>query len=173
MGTRSGVMPSAISIWPGVSCAEAANAGRDRWAVGDREVGSGQGHGRNCRAATRRGHSPLGCLRKHLFDVNETTALPQEAYQAETSQRVYDLLSKTAMRVLAQGCSVILDAAFLRESQRAGLSDLARRHHARFVGLFLTADLATRLSGSNGESTMRQTPRGMSPYSRRLPGSAW
>ena len=85
-------------------------------------------------------------LRKHLFDVNETTALPQEAYQAETSQRVYDLLSKTAMRVLAQGCSVILDAAFLRESQRAGLTDLARRHHARFVGLFLTADLATRLS---------------------------
>ena len=85
-------------------------------------------------------------LRKHLFDVSETTALPQAAYQAETSQRVYDLLSKTAMRVLAQGCSVILDAAFLRESQRAGLPDLARRHHARFVGLFLTADLATRLS---------------------------
>ena len=26
------------------------------------------------------------------------------------------------------------------------LPDLARRHHARFVGLFLTADLATRIS---------------------------
>ena len=54
-------------------------------------------------------------LRKHLFDVRETIALPQEAYQPETSQRVYDLLSQTAMRVLAQGCSVVLDAAFLRE----------------------------------------------------------
>ncbi len=85
-------------------------------------------------------------LRKHLFDVSETKALPQEAYQAETSQRVYELLSKSAMRVLAQGCSVILDAAFLREVQRAGLPDIARRCHARFVGIFLIADLATRLS---------------------------
>jgi len=85
-------------------------------------------------------------LRKRLFDVSENTALPQEAYRAETSQRVYDLLSKTAMRILAQGCSVILDAAFLREVQRVDLPDLARRHHARFVGIFLFADLATRLS---------------------------
>jgi predicted kinase len=85
-------------------------------------------------------------LRKHLFGVSESTALPLEAYRAEASQRVYDQLSKTAMRVLAQGCSVVLDAAFLRESQRAGLPDVARRHHAHFVGLFLTADLATRLS---------------------------
>jgi predicted kinase len=51
-----------------------------------------------------------------------------------------------AGRVLAQGCSVILDAAYLQESQRAALPDLAQRHHAAFVGLFLTADLATRLS---------------------------
>ena len=85
-------------------------------------------------------------MRKHLFGVSETTPLPEAAYQAETSRRVYDLLSKTASRILAQGCSVILDAAFLREAQRAGLPDLARRHRARFVGLFLTADLATRLS---------------------------
>ena len=85
-------------------------------------------------------------VRKHLFEVNETAALPQEAYQVETSRRVYDLLSKTAMRVLAQGCSVVLDAAFLRETQRAAFADWARQHHGRFVGLFLTADLATRLS---------------------------
>ena len=89
-------------------------------------------------------------VRKHLFEVSETTALPQEAYQAETSQRVYDLLSNTAMRVLAQGCSVVLDAAFLREAQRAALADWARQHHAHFVGLFLTADLATRLSRIEG-----------------------
>jgi len=85
-------------------------------------------------------------VRKHLFDVNETTALPSEAYQAKTSQRVYDALSKTALRVLAQGYSVVLDAAFLREAQRTVLPELARRQHGRFVGLFLTADLATRLS---------------------------
>lgn len=85
-------------------------------------------------------------VRKRLFDVSETTALPPVAYQAETSQRVYDLLSRTASRVLAQGCSVVLDAAFLHESQRAALPDLACRNHGNFVGLFLTADLATRLS---------------------------
>ena len=85
-------------------------------------------------------------VRKQLFDVDDSTPLPEAAYQAEISQRVYDLLSKTASRILAQGCSVILDAVFQRDTQRAGLPDLARRHHARFVGLFLTADLATRVS---------------------------
>jgi predicted kinase len=59
---------------------------------------------------------------------------------------VYDALSKTAQRILAQGCSVILDAAFMQEAERAKLADLARGHNLRFVGLFLTADLATRLA---------------------------
>ena len=59
---------------------------------------------------------------------------------------MYDTLSNTAERVLAQGCSVALDAAYLREAERAGLADLARKQGARFVGLFLTADLATRLA---------------------------
>jgi aminoglycoside phosphotransferase family enzyme/predicted kinase len=85
-------------------------------------------------------------VRKYLFGVSETTRLPEGAYQGAISQRVYDLLAKMAGRVLAQGCSVILDAAYLQESQRAALPDLAQRHHAAFVGLFLTADLATRLS---------------------------
>ena len=56
------------------------------------------------------------------------------------------MLSDTAQRVLAQGCSVVLDAAFLQEAERAELASLARKHGARFVGLFLTADLATRLA---------------------------
>jgi predicted kinase len=59
---------------------------------------------------------------------------------------VYDTLSNTAERVLAQGCSVVLDAAYLREAERAGLASLARKQGARFVGLFLMADLATRLA---------------------------
>ena len=42
-------------------CAEAANAGRDRWPVGNGEVGSGTGAGRHCRASARRSHCPLGC----------------------------------------------------------------------------------------------------------------
>ncbi|WP_246738135.1 AAA family ATPase [Bradyrhizobium sp. CCBAU 051011] len=54
--------------------------------------------------------------------------------------------SNTAQRVLAQGCSVVLDAAFLQEAERAEPASLARKHGARFVGLFLTADLAARLA---------------------------
>jgi aminoglycoside phosphotransferase family enzyme/predicted kinase len=85
-------------------------------------------------------------VRKRMFDVSETTALPQAAYQAETTERVYDVLSNTAQRILGQGCSVIVDAAFLQEAERSALVDLARRQNVRFVGLFLTADLATRLA---------------------------
>ena len=85
-------------------------------------------------------------VRKYLFGVSETTALPEAAYQADTTERVYDTLSNTARRVLAQGCSVVLDAAYLQESERAEITGLAVKHNARFVGLFLIADLATRLA---------------------------
>ena len=85
-------------------------------------------------------------VRKALFGVSETTVLPHSAYRAEVTKRVYDMLADTAQRVLAQGCSVVLDAAFLQEAERAELASLARKHGARFVGLFLTADLATRLA---------------------------
>ena len=85
-------------------------------------------------------------IRKQLFGIGETTALSQTAYQPDVTARVYDTLSSTADRVLAQGCSVVLDAAYLREAERAGLADLARKQGARFVGLFLTADLAIRLA---------------------------
>lgn len=85
-------------------------------------------------------------VRKHLFGVGEGTGLPQTAYQADTSQRVYETLAQTAQRALSQGCSVVLDAAFMLENQRAGLAELARKHNAGFFGLFLTADLATRLA---------------------------
>lgn len=85
-------------------------------------------------------------VRKHLFGVDETTTLPAAAYQADVTARVYDRLSGTAQRVLAQGCPVVLDAAYLQEAERAEIARLAGRRGIRFVGLFLTADLDTRLS---------------------------
>lgn len=85
-------------------------------------------------------------LRKRLFAVNETTNLPESAYRSDTSRLVYDALSRTAQRVLAQGCSVVLDASFMQQAERSALHDLARQHKAGFVGLFLTADLATRMA---------------------------
>jgi aminoglycoside phosphotransferase family enzyme/predicted kinase len=85
-------------------------------------------------------------VRKHLFGVCETTALPQQAYQADTSARVYDAVCDTARRVIAQGLSVVIDASFMEEKDRARLLRLARGQKTRFVGLFLTADLTTRLA---------------------------
>ena len=85
-------------------------------------------------------------IRKHLFGVDETTALPESAYQADVTARVYGRLCKVAGRVLAQGCPVVLDAAYLQKAERAEIADIAASCGSRFVGLFLTADLATRLA---------------------------
>ncbi|MBR1277823.1 bifunctional aminoglycoside phosphotransferase/ATP-binding protein [Bradyrhizobium sp. AUGA SZCCT0283] len=85
-------------------------------------------------------------VRKQLFGASETTALPESAYRPDIATRVYGELAGTAQRVLAQGCSVVLDAAYLQEAERTEIAGLAAMHGVRFVGLFLTADLATRLA---------------------------
>lgn len=85
-------------------------------------------------------------VRKHLFGAGETTALPESAYRPDVSERVYGMLSNSARRVLAQGCSVVLDAAYLKEAERTEIAQLATACGVRFAGLFLTADLATRLA---------------------------
>jgi aminoglycoside phosphotransferase family enzyme/predicted kinase len=85
-------------------------------------------------------------VRKRLFGVCETTALPQQAYQADTSARVYGALYETARRILAQGVSVVIDASFMEERERAALLRLAHGQQTRFVGIFLTAGLSTRLA---------------------------
>lgn len=85
-------------------------------------------------------------VRKHLFNVDETTTLPESAYQPDVTARVYRMLAQTAQQVLGQGCSVVLDAAYVKEGERAQIASLAGNCGIRFTGLFLTADLATRLA---------------------------
>jgi predicted kinase len=85
-------------------------------------------------------------VRKQLFGASETTVLPESAYRPDITGRVYGELAGTAQRLLAQGCSVVLDAAYLLEAERTEIAGLAATHGVRFVGLFLTADLATRLA---------------------------
>ena len=83
-------------------------------------------------------------LRKQMFGVGPEEKLPESAYGPEVGRKVYEILSQQAGRVLAQGHSVIADAVFARESERAAILDVARRSHIRFIGLFLVADLETR-----------------------------
>jgi aminoglycoside phosphotransferase family enzyme/predicted kinase len=88
-------------------------------------------------------------LRKQHFAVNETDRLPESAYQPEATARIYELLMQRVLRILVQGHSVIVDAVFARESERAAIRNAARRLNARFTGFFLQTDLATRLKGSS------------------------
>ena len=84
-------------------------------------------------------------LRKQLFNVSETDRLPESAYRPEITAQVYEILVQRAGRVLAQGHSVVADAVFGHEAERAAILEAARRRNVRFAGLFLVADLATRL----------------------------
>ncbi len=84
--------------------------------------------------------------RKALFGVGETEKLPGEAYGSEVTTRVYTILADKARRVLAAGHSVVVDAVFAQAHERAALADMASSAEVRFKGLFLTADLATRIA---------------------------
>ena len=85
-------------------------------------------------------------MRKRLFDVGETERLPAQAYAPEVSVTIYNRLYEQAQRVLAAGHSAIIDAVFAKASEREPVADLAKAARVPFHGLFLTADLSTRLA---------------------------
>lgn len=78
-------------------------------------------------------------IRKELAGVDARTRLPAATYTRETSERVYGEMFDRARRVLAQGHSVILDAAFLTENERTTAAQIADAAGIGFHGLFLTA----------------------------------
>ncbi len=85
--------------------------------------------------------------RKQMLGVAETERLPENAYMPETTAKVYAALADKARRVIAAGHSVIVDAVFAQSSERAAI---AKAGGGAFHGLFLTADLATRLARVGG-----------------------
>ena len=84
--------------------------------------------------------------RKMLSGVTETERLPPDAYSAATTGKVYASLGAEARRIIAAGHSAIVDAVFARESERAAIEQIAKSCSVAFHGLFLTADLKTRLA---------------------------
>jgi predicted kinase len=82
--------------------------------------------------------------RKVLFGVAETDRLPETAYACDVTAKVYATLADKARRALAAGHSVIVDAVFADSGERAAITKVAT--DGAFHGLFLTADLATRLA---------------------------
>jgi uncharacterized protein len=83
-------------------------------------------------------------LRKQLFQVNDTDPLPGSAYGREITEQIYQRLVQQAVQILSQGHSVVADAVFADEAERAAIHDAARRLPVGFTGFFLVADLATR-----------------------------
>lgn len=78
-------------------------------------------------------------IRKELAGVDALTRLPASAYTRESSDRVYGEMFDRARKVLAQGHSAIVDAAFLTEAERTTAAQLARSAGIACHGLFLTA----------------------------------
>jgi uncharacterized protein len=83
--------------------------------------------------------------RKALFGVSETEKLPASAYAADVNARVYATLADKARRVLAAGHSTIVDAVFARPQERTVVAAVGASAKVPFRGMFLTADLGTRL----------------------------
>jgi aminoglycoside phosphotransferase family enzyme/predicted kinase len=84
-------------------------------------------------------------VRKALFGVPETTRLPSSAYESAVTRAVYEVVRERARHTAEQGCSVVLDAAFLRSEERAAFAATAPAA-VRHIGLFLEANRATRLA---------------------------
>ncbi|MCP9627333.1 AAA family ATPase [Rhodopseudomonas palustris] len=84
-------------------------------------------------------------IRKRLFGVADTERLPQAGYSRDATADVYRILGERAAHILAQGCSVIVDAVFSRQEERAAIEAVARDQGVEISGLYLVADVKTLL----------------------------
>ena len=84
--------------------------------------------------------------RKALFGTAEAEPLPPEAYSEPVTARVYATITDKARRAAAAGHSVIIDAVFARQGERVAVERSGTVIGVRFRGLFLEADVATRVA---------------------------
>lgn len=94
--------------------------------------------------------------RKQMFGVGETTRLPKETYTREASNAVYERVLHKAMIALQAGHTVIVDAVFLDQAERAAIEQTAEDAGASFAGLWLEASeerLVERVSARKGDAS--------------------
>ena len=96
--------------------------------------------------------------RKRLFGLeplaHSRSAVGDGIYTPEANTRTYDRLAALARAALADGWSVVVDAAFLRRAERHAFATLARECGASFGILYCTADdteLARRVANRQGD----------------------
>jgi uncharacterized protein len=90
--------------------------------------------------------------RKMQFGIGETDKLPAAAYTPDVTARVYGLIADKARRIVAAGHSAIVDAVFATPQERVALAAAARAAKIPLRGLFLTADLLTRIARVGGRT---------------------
>jgi hypothetical protein len=84
--------------------------------------------------------------RKALFAKDEGEKLDDDAYTSAVTTRVFATLADKARRVLAAGHCAIVDAVFSRPEERQLMEQSAAVLGVPFCGLFLEANLATRIA---------------------------
>jgi len=84
--------------------------------------------------------------RKALFGKAEEEPLPADAYAPAVTARVYCMIADKARRALVAGHAAIVDAVYARPQERDAIEKSAAALGVPFNGLFLDADLATRLA---------------------------
>lgn len=90
--------------------------------------------------------------RKTLFGAGETEKLPEAAYTPDVNARVYTAIADKARRIVAAGHSAIVDAVFAQPPERDAVAAAAKAANVPLQGLFLTADLATRIARVGGRT---------------------
>jgi aminoglycoside phosphotransferase family enzyme/predicted kinase len=83
--------------------------------------------------------------RKALYGLAENQHLPGEAYRPEITKRIYRTITDKAARVAKAGHSAIVDAVFAKAEERYAVETAVTAVGVHFRGLFLVADLKTRL----------------------------
>jgi hypothetical protein len=99
--------------------------------------------------------------RKRLFGAGETSRLGEEAYTPQVSARVYDRLNEYAAAALGAGRSVVLDATFRSQGERAAAAATAADHQAPFAGIWLEAPrniLLARVAGRRNDASDATAP---------------
>jgi len=82
--------------------------------------------------------------RMAMFGASQSERLPDTAYTPDVTAKVYARLAEKARRVTGAGYSALVDAVFAQPGERTDVAKSAG--DAAFQGLFLTANLETRLS---------------------------
>ncbi len=88
--------------------------------------------------------------RKALHGAAENDRLPLEAYRPGVTEKIYRILIDKTARVARAGHSAIADAVFAKPEERSAIERAAAEAGADFHGLFLVADLPTRLARVGG-----------------------